>query len=192
MIPNNSIATHDTERIFERIIETLPLPVKYGELHFLAQSVGGPRFTPHSEEYYLILQNYCTEGITRSIGPFRIQRRDYVSDIQDAGVDMLLRDEKTKMIKVDLGHHGSGVNGFHAFKQSLFPILKEAGYQVELGELTLSSYQTSGLDSNPYTTSVVRVDKGGAFMDIGPDFEKSARPVLVEWFSELKRYIELK
>ena len=188
---NISIETHDTGRIFQGIIETIPLPVKYGVVKFLAQDAERPRYAPYSEKSSLIPQNPFTEWITRSIGPFRI-KMSYVPNIQDAGLDLLLRDEKIKVIKVDLSNHSDNGNGFHVFKQFLFPILKEAGYQVESGEFTLSSYKTSRLDSNPYTTSVVRTDKKGAFLDIGPDFDISAKPVLVHWFEELKRQLERK
>lgn len=213
---NINIETQDTARIFQRIIDTIPLSVKYGRAQFLAQGIPGLGDVQHQEQYSRALRSYFTgdftEWITHSIKPWSIQTREfksaikaskpeeervysrgyaYAPDIKDMALDTLLRDGRTKVIKVDLGHHSDGEEGFQTFRESLFPKLKEAGYRAESGEFTFSSYGIDSLDGGPYTNSVVNVNQRGASLNIGPEFAPAAKPVLVNWFEELKRQIEL-
>lgn len=212
---NISIETPDTARIFQGIIDTIPLPVRYGGLQFLAPGIPGLGDLQHQEVYSRALRSYFTgdftEWVTHSIKPLGIQTREfksatrasepeeesvyrggYAPDIQDTALDTLLRDGRTKVIKVDLGHHSDGEEGFQTFRESFFPRLKEAGYRAELGEFTFSSYGTGGFDSGTFTNSVVQVNQRGAFLNIGPEFDPAAKPVLVNWFEELKRQMEQK
>ncbi len=212
---NLSIETKDTTGIFQGIIDTIPLPVKYGGLQFLAQGIPRLSDLQDQELYSRALRSYftgeCTEWVRHSITPLSIQTREfksatrasepeeervysrgYVPDIKDMALDTLLRDGRTKAIKVDLGHHSDGEEGFQTFRESIFPKLKEAGYRVESGELTFSSYGADGFDGGTYTESVVQVNQRGAFLDLGPEFDPSLKPVLVNWFEELKRKIEQK
>lgn len=195
------IETSDTGRIFQRIIETLPTPVKHGNMQFLA---------PSMRENYASLtrQSYCTGRIIQGMGTFVIQTLRPTSDIDasepereivydtdsifnnlDRVLDNLLEDRKTQVVKVNIGHHASGVQGFQALKESLFPRLNQAGYQLELGELTLAVEGNHDFYGSAYTNSIIWVNKKGAFLNIGPEFNPSTKLVLIEWFGAVKRYL---
>ncbi len=205
-----TVRTADTEKIFERIVGTIPAPVQYGKALFLANGVAEPEYMSTPEKYTQAFHTYLAKCAIHNIRPFTTRTMRFVShfnayesgdeksniyrdcapDIKDMALDMLLRGGRTNMIEVDMGHHSHGKEGFEAFRESLFPRLREAGYRVQSGELTLATVTIPG--SGMYTDGTVRVDEEGASLNIGSSLDPSKKSVLVDWFRELKKKIEKK